>query len=189
MIFSRPVEEISDHERRIAKTINFGIMYGMSAFRLSNELGIPRRDAVAFIEMYFQRYAGVKAFVEKTEEEARRNGFVRTRMGHVREVLGINSSNKVERAGAERVAVNTVIQGTAAEIMKIAMISIAGALRDGGYRTRMLLQVHDELIFEVPLEEKEAVAALVKERMESAVRLSVPLRASLEFGESWGDIH
>ena len=164
-------------------------MYGMSAFRLSNELGIPRRDAAAFIEMYFQRYAGVKAFVEKTEEEARRNGFVRTRMGHVREVLGINSSNKVERAGAERVAVNTVIQGTAAEIMKIAMISIAGALRDGGYRTRMLLQVHDELIFEVPLEEKEAVAALVKERMESAVRLSVPLRASLEFGESWGDIH
>ncbi len=189
MIFSRPVEEISDHERRIAKTINFGIMYGMSAFRLSNELGIPRRDAAAFIEMYFQRYAGVKAFVEKTEEEARRNGFVRTRMGHVREVLGINSSNKVERAGAERVAVNTVIQGTAAEIMKIAMISIAGALRDGGYRTRMLLQVHDELIFEVPLEEKEAVAALVKERMERAVRLSVPLRASLEFGESWGDIH
>ncbi len=189
MIFSRPVDEITDQERRIAKTINFGIMYGMSAFRLSNELGISRRDAAAFIEMYFQRYAGVRDFVERVEEGARKDGFVRTRFGHVREVLGINSSNKVERAGAERVAVNTVIQGTAAEIMKIAMISIARALEEGGYGTRILLQVHDELIFEVPIEEKERVAALVKEKMESAVKLSVPLRASLEFGSSWGDMH
>ncbi len=189
MIFSRPVDEITDQERRIAKTINFGIMYGMSAFRLSNELGISRRDAAAFIEMYFQRYAGVRDFVERVEEGARKDGFVRTRFGHVREVLGINSSNKVERAGAERVAVNTVIQGTAAEIMKIAMISIARALEEGGYGTRILLQVHDELIFEVPVEEKERVAALVKEKMESAVKLSVPLRASLEFGSSWGDMH
>ena len=189
MIFGRPVGEITDQERRIAKTINFGIMYGMSAFRLSNELGIPRKEAAAFIDMYFQRYAGVRSFVEKMEEEARSAGFVRTRFGHVREVLGINSSNKVERAGAERVAVNTVIQGTAAEIMKLAMIAIDNALAEGGFRTRMLLQVHDELIFEVPLDEKEAVAALVKEKMESAVRLSVPLKASLEFGESWGDMH
>lgn len=189
MIFGRPVDYITDHERRIAKTINFGIMYGMSAFRLSNELGIPRKDAAAFIEMYFNRYAGVKSFVERMEESARKDGFVRTRFGHVREVLGINSSNKVERAGAERVAVNTVIQGTAAEIMKLAMISIDRALDEGGFRTRILLQVHDELIFEVPIEEKDAVAELVRSRMENAVKLSVPLRASLEFGESWGDMH
>ncbi len=189
LIFSRPSESVTDHERRIAKTINFGIMYGMSAFRLSNELGISRKDAAAFIDTYFERYAGIKAFVARTEEEARRNGFVRTRFGHVREVLGINSSNKVERAGAERVAVNTVIQGTAAEIMKLAMISIDKALTDGGYKTKILLQVHDELIFEVPDDEKDAVAALVKEKMESAVRLSVPLRVSLEFGSSWGDMH
>ena len=189
MIFGRPVGDITDQERRIAKTINFGIMYGMSAFRLSNELGIPRREAAAFIDMYFQRYAGVKSFVERVEEEARKNGFVRTRFGHVREVLGINSSNKVERAGAERVAVNTVIQGTAAEIMKIAMISIADALRNGGYSTKILLQVHDELIFEVPVAEKDEIEALVRNRMENAVKLSVPLRASLEFGSSWGDMH
>ncbi len=189
MIFARPMDEITDHERRVAKTINFGIMYGMSAFRLSNELGIPRKDAAAFIDRYFTKYAGVRGFVEKTEEEARRNGYVRTRLGHIREVQGINSSNKVERAGAERIAVNTVIQGTAAEIMKLAMISIASALSEGQYRTRILLQVHDELIFEVPENEKAAIAELVKTKMESAVKLSVPLRASLEFGSSWGDMH
>ena len=189
MIFSKDPGDVSDHERRIAKTINFGIMYGMSAFRLSNELGISRRDASAFIEMYFQRYAGVRKFVERTEESARETGRVITRFGHIREVMGINSSNKVERAGAERVAVNTVIQGTAAEIMKIAMISIDKAIGEMGLRTRMLLQVHDELIFEVPLDEKETVERLVRDRMESAVELSVPLRASLEFGSSWGDMH
>ena len=189
MIFSRPVDEITDHERRIAKTINFGIMYGMSAFRLSNELGISRREATEFIDRYFARYAGVKSFVERMEEEARKNGFVRTRFGHIREVLGINSSNKVERAGAERVAVNTVIQGTAAEIMKIAMIAIDKALEDGNFATKTLLQVHDELIFEVPEAEKERVAMLVRDKMENAVKLSVPLRASLEFGASWGDMH
>ncbi len=189
MIFGHPVDEVSDHERRIAKTINFGIMYGMSAFRLSNELGISRKEAAAFIEMYFQRYSGVKAFVERMEESARTNGYVKTRFGHVREVLGINSSNKVERAGAERVAVNTVIQGTAAEIMKIAMISIDKALSERKLRTRILLQVHDELIFEVPFAEKDEVEELVRACMENAVKLSVPLRASLEFGESWGDMH
>ena len=189
LIFGHPSEAVTDHERRIAKTINFGIMYGMSAFRLSNELGIPRKDASSFIETYFQRYSGVKDFVARMEEEARKNGSVRTRFGHIREVIGINSSNKVERAGAERVAVNTVIQGTAAEIMKLAMINIDRALTAGGYRTRILLQVHDELIFEVPKDEQEAIADLVKKEMENAVKLSVPLRASLEFGESWGDMH
>ena len=189
MIFGKAASDVTDHERRIAKTINFGIMYGMSAFRLSNELGISRRDAAAFIEMYFQRYSGVKSFVERTEETARETGRVVTRFGHVREVLGINSSNRVERAGAERVAVNTVIQGTAAEIMKIAMISISSAISEMGLRTRMLLQVHDELIFEVPFEEKEVVEHMVREKMENAVKLSVPLRASLEFGSSWGDMH
>ena len=189
MIFAHPVEDVTDHERRIAKTINFGIMYGMSAFRLSNELGISRKDAASFIERYFQRYSGVQAFVERTEESAKANGYVKTRFGHIREVLGINSSNKVERAGAERVAVNTVIQGTAAEIMKLAMISIDKALTERNLETRILLQVHDELIFEVPFKEKDEVEELVKSSMEGAVKLSVPLRASLEFGESWGDMH
>ena len=189
MIFSKSVVEVDAQERRIAKTINFGIMYGMSAFRLSNELGISRKDASEFIRKYFERYSGVRAFVEKVNAYATEHGYVRTEAGHIREILGIRSSNKVEKAGAERVAVNTVIQGTAAEIMKKAMISIDKAISDSGLGSRMLLQVHDELIFEVPESEKDAMAALVKEKMEGAASLSVPLRASLEFGASWGDMH
>ena len=189
LIFSKDVGEVDSHERRIAKTINFGIMYGMSAFRLSRDLGISRSDASAFISRYFERYSGIKAFVDKTNAYASEHGYVLTAGGHRRDVLGINSSNKVEKASAERVAVNTVIQGTAAEIMKLAMIAVDRAIREAGLETKMLLQVHDELIFEVPEKEKDVVGALVKEKMESAVKLSVPLRASLEFGQSWGDMH
>ncbi len=189
LIFSKPISDIDAKERRIAKTINFGIMYGMSAFRLSNELGISRSDASTFIEKYFERYSGVKLFVDKTIHEAEKNGYVRTKFGHVREILGINSSNKLERSAAERVAVNTIIQGTAAEIMKKAMIDIDKALQEENLKTKMLLQVHDELIFEVPLDEKDVIEALVRDKMENAVKLSIPLRASLEFGHSWGDMH
>ena len=189
MIFSKDLDAIDATERRIAKTINFGIMYGMSAFRLSNELGISRSEASEFIKKYFDRYSGVRTFVDKVNAYASEHGYVKTASGHIREVLGINSSNKVEKAGAERVAVNTVIQGTAAEIMKKAMIGIDRAIREKGLESRMLLQVHDELIFEVPVDEKEEMEALVKHEMEGAVQLSVPLRASLEFGSSWGDMH
>ena len=189
LIFGKSVEEVDAHERRIAKTINFGIMYGMSAFRLSKELGISRSDAQSFITKYFDRYSSVRSFVEKTNAFASEHGYVLTDGGHRRDVLGINSSNKVEKAGAERVAVNTVIQGTAAEIMKKAMISVDAAIAEKALKSKILLQVHDELIFEVPIEEKDEMERLVKDRMESAVELSVPLRASLEFGESWGDMH
>ncbi len=189
LIFSKNVEDVDAHERRIAKTINFGIMYGMSSFRLSKGLGISRSEASAFITRYFERYSGVRAFVDKTNAYASEHGYVLTQGGHRRDVLGINSSNKVERAGAERVAVNTVIQGTAAEIMKLAMIAVDKAIKEEGLKSKMLLQVHDELIFEVPENEKDRMGALVKEKMESAVKLSVPLRASIEFGSSWGDMH
>ncbi len=189
MIFSKSVDEIDSRERRIAKTINFGIMYGMSAFRLSNELGISRGEASDFIKKYFERYSGVREFVDKVNAYASEHGYVRTASGHVREVLGINSSNKVEKAGAERVAVNTVIQGTAAEIMKKAMIAIAGAIKEKKLESRMLLQVHDELIFEVPENEKDEMEALVRREMEGAASLSVPLHVSIEFGSSWGDMH
>ena len=189
MIFSKDLDAIDATERRIAKTINFGIMYGMSAFRLSNELGISRSEASEFIKKYFDRYSGVRTFVDKVNAYASEHGYVKTASGHIREVLGINSSHKVEKAGAERVAVTTVIQGPAAEIMKKAMIGIDRAIREKGLESRMLLQVHDELIFEVPVDEKEEMEALVKHEMEGAVQLSVPLRASLEFGSSWGDMH
>lgn len=189
VIFSKNLEDVDAHERRIAKTINFGIMYGMSAFRLSNELGISRSEASEFIKRYFERYSGVKNFVDKTVKEAEEKGFVTTMFGHQRDVIGIRSVNKTEKAAAERVAVNTVIQGTAAEIMKKAMIDIDKALMDANLDAKMLLQVHDELIFEVSEEDKDKLMAIVRDRMENAVKLSVPLHASIEFGHSWGEMH
>ena len=189
LIFGKDVGDIDPSERRIAKTINFGIMYGMSAFRLSRDLGISRADATSFIEKYFDRYSGIRDFVEKTNAFASEHGYVLTEGGHRRDVIGINSSNKVEKASAERVAVNTVIQGTAAEIMKLAMVSVDHAIRDRGLESKMLLQVHDELIFEVPDAEKAIMESLVREKMENAAKLAVPLRASIEFGLSWGDMH
>lgn len=189
IIFSKSIEDVSASERRMAKTINFGIMYGMSAFRLSGELGISRSEAAEFIKTYFDRYAGVKNFVDSTTKSASENGFVKTEFGHIRDIIGINSSNKTEKAGAERVAVNTVIQGTAAEIMKKAMIDISSKLESQNLKAKLILQVHDELIFEVPENEKEAVKELVREAMEGAVKLSVPLKTSIETASSWGDMH
>lgn len=189
IIFSKNIDDVTPQERRISKTINFGIMYGMSAFRLSNELGISRSEAAEFIKTYFERYAGVKNFVEKTNKSASELGYVKTEFGHIREIIGINSANKTEKAAAERVAVNTVIQGTAAEIMKKAMIAIDRRISEEKLSSRLLLQVHDELIFEVPSHEKDALILLVREEMESAVRLSVPLKVSIETAYTWGDMH
>lgn len=184
LIFDKSVDEIDPTERRIAKTINFGIMYGMSAFRLSNELEISRSDASAFIKRYFERYAGVKSFVERTVAQAEKDTFVKTLFGHRRYIPGINSSNRNEKAGAERMAVNTVIQGTASEIMKRAMIALPSEFRE-----MLLLQVHDELIFECPANKAAAAAAEIKRIMEETTRLDIPVRASVETGESWGDMH
>jgi len=189
MIFEKKPEDIEPKERRVAKTINFGIMYGMSPFRLSNELGISRADAKSFIDRYFERYSGVKDFVAKTVADAERIGIVKTMGGHLRVVPGINSKNRNEKAGGERIAVNTVIQGSAAELMKKAMIAISAEIERRGMKSKILLQVHDELIFECCEDEKEELASLVKEKMENAERLSVPLKASLEFGSRWGEMH
>lgn len=189
LIFDKPADQIDASERRIAKTINFGIMYGMSAFRLSNELGISRAEARTFIDRYFERYSAVKVYVDKVVEEAQEKGYVRTLGGHVRKVMGINSRNKTVKAAAERVALNTIIQGSAAELMKKAMTAIFARLAEGGYRARMLLQVHDELIFEVPVEELDAVRTLVRDCMENAEKLSIPLHVGIEDAERWGDMH
>ena len=164
-------------------------MYGMSAFRLSNELGISRAEARTFIDRYFERYSAVKVYVDKVVEEAQEKGYVRTLGGHVRKVMGINSRNKTVKAAAERVALNTIIQGSAAELMKKAMTDIFARLAEGGYRARMLLQVHDELIFEVPVEELDAVRTLVRDCMENAEKLSIPLHVGIEDAERWGDMH
>ena len=188
-IFGVFPEMVTPEQRRTAKTINFGILYGMSAFRLSNDTKMPIKDAKKFIETYFDQYPLVNTFIEETRKKATEDGYVRTAMGHIRYIPEIRSSNRVVRAAAERMAVNTVIQGTAAEIMKKAMLSIATRMEEAGVRSRILLQVHDELIFEVPEDEIPTMEALVRDCMENAYSLSVPLRVEIETGRSWGEMH
>ena len=188
-IFKIFPEMVSPQQRRVAKTINFGIMYGMSAFRLSKDLKISRSDAKKFIDVYFEEYSGVRTFIEKVKTQAKQDGYVRTAMGHIRYIPEMQSSNKTVLAGAERIAVNTIIQGTAAEIMKLAMISTSKAIEKKGLKSKILLQVHDEMIFEVPEEEVEQMSALVRSCMEKAYKLSIPLKVGLETGSSWGEMH
>jgi DNA polymerase-1 len=187
LIFGIDEADVQRDQRRIAKTINFGVIYGMSAFRLAGELGISRSDAAAFIAAYDKTYAGVRRYMDGLVAEAERTGWSLTLMGRRRPILGISSRNKTEKAAAERVAINTPIQGSAADIVKIAMIRLDKAL--SGSSARILLQVHDELILEAPEAEAENIADLVHREMESAVRLTVPLRVGVEIGRRWGDFH
>lgn len=189
MIFNVHPDLVMSEQRRIAKTINFGVMYGMSAFRLSNELQISRKDAQTFIDNYFTRFAGVSAFMQRVREEAEKTGKVATILGRERAVPEISSRNKMEKAGADRIVVNTVIQGSAADIMKMAMINVVGAMKAQKMQSKLLLQVHDELIFEVPNKEVTTMQLLVKREMEQAYQLSIPLRVSMEVGTSWGEMH
>jgi DNA polymerase-1 len=189
LIFGVHPDLVMPDQRRIAKTINFGVMYGMSAFRLSNELQISRKDAQNFIDSYFNRFAGVRDFMQRVREEAEKSGKVSTILGRERAVPEISSRNRMEKAGAERIVVNTVIQGSAADIMKLAMLRVVKAMEDAHLKSRLLLQVHDELIFEAPASETAQLQLLVKQEMESAYELSVPLRVSMEMGHSWGEMH
>jgi DNA polymerase-1 len=186
-IFGIAEGEVRQDQRRIAKTINFGVMYGMSAFRLSNELGISRTEAGSFIEAYFKTYAGVRLFIDELIRRTEETGFASTISGRRRYIPAINSRNKTEKAAAERVAVNTPIQGSAADIVKTAMLKLDKALE--GKAAKLLLQVHDELILEAPRGEAAETAALVREVMENAVTLRIPLRVSVETGKRWGDFH
>jgi DNA polymerase I len=189
LIFDKALSEITKDDRRIAKTINFGVMYGMSSFRLSRDLGIPRKQAEEFISSYFSKYNGIRAYMDKVVAEAEKTGKILTIQGRERFIPGINSRNKTEKSGAERMAVNTPIQGSAADIVKIAMLKLSSSLEKLEFKSKMILQVHDELIFEVPDSELEDMKKLLKEEMESALTLSVPLRISIESGKNWGDFH
>lgn len=189
LLFGTPLEQVSPDQRRIAKTINFGIMYGMSAFRLSNELEIPFGRANDFIRSYFTTFGGVKAFLAKVIGEAEATGEVRMISGRRRRIFGIASRNKTERNQAERVALNTLIQGSAADVVKTAMLNVDRMIRESGSGARLLLQIHDELLFEVPESEASLFCDRLKREMETAVTLPVPLRASVETGLSWGEIH
>lgn len=189
LIFGVDPDQVTDEQRRAAKTINFGVMYGMSAFRLSRELNIPRADADRFIEAYFRTYSRIKGLIDEVVAQAEKTGYVKTLMGRERPVPAIRSRNRVEKAGAERIAVNTPIQGTGADIIKLAMLHIDKRLATEKLASRLVLQVHDELILECPDKEVARVKKLLEEEMVSVVKLSVPLRVSVESGTSWGELH
>lgn len=191
LIYNVSPDEVTPEMRRTAKTINFGVIYGMSTFRLSNELGISRSAAAQFIENYFAQYVSIDKFIKETIASAEKNGYVETLMGRRRKIMNITSRNKIEKAAAERIAVNTPIQGSAADIVKKAMIDVEAALKENSCEARLLLQVHDELILECA-DNEAAIAktiSVLKEKMEGAVALSVPLKVSIEHGANWGEFH
>lgn len=184
-IFEKSPEEISHEMRRLAKTINFGIIYGMGAFRLAATLGINRKEAQEYIDRYFRRISGVKAFINRMIEDARREQCVKTLLGRKRYLRNINSNSPSVRQAEERMAVNTPIQGSAADIIKLAMINIYKKIK--GSKVKMILQVHDELVFEIPNDCIGEISNLVKTEMEKVVRLSVPLVAEISIGKNWAE--
>lgn len=184
-VFGYPIESLPSALRSRAKAINFGIVYGISAFSLSNDIGVSVREAKEYIEAYLRTYNGVASYMERVVKEARENGFVKTIYGRKRDLADINASNKLVRAFAERVALNTPIQGTAADIIKLAMIRVYNRLKNEELDARLILQVHDELIVEAPVLQAERVRAILKEEMENAAKLNVPLVADVHSGENW----
>jgi DNA polymerase I len=178
---------VTPEARRDAKAVNFGIVYGISAFGLAAQLGISRGEADRYIKNYFARYEGVARFIEATKAEVRQTGVTRTLFGRERPIPDINSRNPNARGFAERTAVNSPLQGTAADLIKLAMVRIDAELSKGAYRSAMLLQVHDELVFECPPEEVDTLRVLVKREMEGAYDLAVPLLVDVGVGVNWRD--
>ena len=186
-VFGVPLDEVSSQMRSRAKAVNFGIVYGISDFGLANQLQVSRKEAAGYIESYFARYTGVKKYMEEIVATAREQGYVSTLMGRRRYLPDIRHSNFNLRSFAERTAINTPIQGTAADIMKKAMIDVQRALEAAQLKSHILLQVHDELVLEVTEDEKDKVAALVQEAMENAVQMEIPLLAEVNFGKNWAE--
>ena len=188
-VFNVPLTEVTREQRGNAKTVNFGIIYGVSAFGLSNQTDLNRTEAKELIETYYATYPKLRNFISQQVDFARDNGYVQTVLGRRRYLKDINSRNAVVRGAAERNAVNAPIQGSAADIIKIAMINIYGKLQEGHYKTKMLLQVHDELVFDVYKPELETIKTLVKTEMENAYKLDVPLDVDLDIGDNWLEAH
>jgi DNA polymerase I len=174
--------------RRVAKTVNFGIMYGMQAYGLSRDTGMSRQDSQEFIDRYMARLPGVRAFLDRTKQEAAKTGFVESMFGRRRYVPEISSTNFNVRLAAERMAINMPLQGSAADIMKMAMLRVHDALREHGFRGRVLLQVHDELLFELPRSEVDPIGDLVAGIMERVVDLKVPLAVERSVGLNWDQL-
>lgn len=184
-VFHVPFDEVTPLQRSNAKAVNFGIVYGIGSFSLSQDLGITKKEADAYISAYFAKYPKIKAYMEKTIADATEQGFVSTLWNRRRAMPELQSGNFIQHSFGERVAMNMPIQGSAADIIKIAMIKVHRALKEGGYRSRLILQVHDELLIETEQSEKEAVAAILKENMERAAELLVPLDVDVHEGNSW----
>ncbi|HBR53848.1 MAG TPA: DNA polymerase I, partial [Flavobacteriaceae bacterium] len=188
-VFNVPLEEVTREQRSNAKTVNFGIIYGVSAFGLSNQTDLSRTEAKELIDTYYKTYPKLRNYMSDMVDFARDNGYVQTVLGRRRYLNGINGRNAVVRGAAERNAVNAPIQGSAADIIKIAMINIHKKLSEGNYQTKMLLQVHDELVFDVYKPELETMKTLIKSEMENAYSLSVPLDVEIGVGNDWLEAH
>jgi DNA polymerase-1 len=189
-VFGVPFEEVSREQRYRAKTVNFSIIYGAGATNLSRQLDIKRTEASELIEQYFRQYNGLKTYMEQVVEDARQNGYVMTLMGRRRHLRDINSNSGLDRSVAERIAINTPIQGSAADMIKIAMIGIHEDLKAGNFRSKMVLQVHDELVFDVHKEELEAIKPIIENRMSNAMpNLRVPILVEMGVGENWREAH
>ena len=188
-IFKKPLDEVNSDERRKAKTANFGIIYGISAFGLSQRLNISRKEAKELIDGYFENFPKVKEYMDKSINKARENGFVETLFGRIRNLADINSRNAIVRGVAERNAINAPIQGSAADIIKIAMISIFKEMKKENLKSKMVLQVHDELVFDTQIDELEKLKDIVISEMEKAVNLTVPLTVDFGSGQNWLEAH
>jgi DNA polymerase-1 len=187
-VFGVPPSEVTADMRRVAKTVNFGVLYGMSGYGLGQATELSREEATQFITTYFEKHSGVKEYIEATKRQAREQGYVETVLGRRRYIPDINSSNGQVRAAAERMAINMPIQGTSADIIKRAMIDIHREKRARKLKSRMILQVHDELVFEVPREELEQMKKLVLDIMPDALKLSVPVTVEVKVGKNWGEM-
>ncbi len=188
-LFGVPAGEVTPEMRRRAKTVNFGIVYGISPFGLGKQLGIPPDEARAYIDTFFVKHAGVKKYMDQAIEQAAEKGFVLTMFNRKRQIPELRSANKNIQQLGERLAINTPVQGSAADIIKISMLNIWRRLKKEKFKTRMLLQVHDELLFEIPEEEKDTIVPLVREEMENAVKLDVPLKVDIGAGKNWAEAH
>ena len=184
-VFNTPFEEVTDLQRRNAKAVNFGIVYGISSFGLSQDLSISRKEAAQYIERYFETYPGIKSFLDDTVQHAKDNGYTVTLYGRRRPVPELSSSNFMQRSFGERVAMNAPIQGTAADIMKIAMIRVNDSLKEKQMKSRLVLQVHDELLIEAYASEVDEVCNILKNEMANAAKLSVPLEIDVHTGKNW----
>jgi DNA polymerase-1 len=187
-VFGVPLERVSDEQRRLAKTTNFAVLYGISDFGLSQRVGIARSDAAPFIKSYLEKYTGINTYIHSTLKRARERGYVETPLGRRRYIPELRSNNPAVRGAGERMAINMPIQGAQADLIKLAMIRIEQALQGSGLQARMLLQVHDELVFETPRDEVPRLSRLVREAMEGALELIVPIKVEMKVGTNWYDL-